>query len=52
MDGFFGAQNMQMKDAENDVPLSDGQGYMVKRNPYRVFLGKTPEPRQVLKVIS
>jgi hypothetical protein len=32
MDGNFQAEHMRMRKPENDVPLSDGTGFMVSKN--------------------
>ena len=38
MDGNFAAEYMQMKLPEDDVWLSDGSGFFVKRAPYQAHL--------------
>lgn len=47
MDGNFQAEHMKMKKPENDVPLSDGTGFMVSRMPYELHLKSAVERRQV-----
>ena len=47
MDGNFQAEHMRMKNPENDVPLSDGVGFMVSRKPYESHLKSAVEKRQV-----
>jgi hypothetical protein len=47
MDGNFQAEHMRMKNPENDVPLSDGTGFMVSKEPYRLHLKSAVERRQV-----
>ena len=34
MDGNFQAEHMKMRNPENDVPLSDGAGFMISKKPY------------------
>ncbi|KAF8267233.1 hypothetical protein EI94DRAFT_1701133 [Lactarius quietus] len=38
MDGNFQAEHMRMRNPENDVPLSDGTGFMVSQMPYEWHL--------------
>ncbi|KAF8264986.1 hypothetical protein EI94DRAFT_1590553 [Lactarius quietus] len=38
MDGNFQAKHMRMRNPENDVPLSDGTGFMVSQMPYELHL--------------
>ncbi|KAF8274718.1 hypothetical protein EI94DRAFT_1768561 [Lactarius quietus] len=38
MDGNFQAEHMKMRNPENDVPLSEGTGFMVSRKPYELHL--------------
>ena len=47
MDGNFQAEHMKMRNPENDVPLSDGTGFMVSRMPYEAHLKSAVESRQV-----
>jgi hypothetical protein len=47
MDGNFQAEHMKMRNPENDVPLSDGTGFMVSRIPYELHLKSAVERRQV-----
>jgi hypothetical protein len=47
MDGNFQAEHMKMRNPENDVPLSDGTGFMVSRIPYELHLKSAIERRQV-----
>jgi hypothetical protein len=47
MDGNFQAEHMKMKNPENDVPLSEGTGFMVSRIPYESHLQSALERRQV-----
>jgi hypothetical protein len=47
MDGNFQAEHMKMRNPENDVPLSDGTGFMVSRIPYESHLKSAVERRQV-----
>jgi hypothetical protein len=47
MDGNFQAEHMKMRNPENDVPLSEGTGFMVSRIPYELHLQSAFERRQV-----
>lgn len=47
MDGNFSLEHMRMKKSENDVFLSDGEGYMVQWLPYQHHLGASLETNQV-----
>ena len=47
MDGNFQAEHMRMRNPENDVPLSDGAGFMVSKKPYESHLKSAVERRQV-----
>jgi hypothetical protein len=47
MDGNFQAEHMRMKNPENDVPLSDGTGFMVSKELYKAHLKSAVERRQV-----
>jgi len=47
MDGNFQAEHMRMRNPENDVPLSDGTGFMVSKKPYESHLKSTVERQQV-----
>jgi hypothetical protein len=47
MDGNFQAEHMKMRNPENDVPLSEGTGFMVSRAPYELHLQSAFERRQV-----
>ena len=47
MDGNFQAEHMRMRNPENDVPLSDGSGFMVSKEPYELHLKSAVERRQV-----
>ena len=47
MDGNFQAEHMKMRNPENDVPLSEGTGFMVSRKPYELHLKSAVERRQV-----
>lgn len=50
MDGNFQAEHMKMRNPENDVPLSDGTGFMVSRIPYELHLKSAAERRQVSSI--
>ena len=47
MDGNFQAEHMKMRNLENDVPLSEGTGFMVSQQPYELHLQSAFERRQV-----
>ena len=47
MDGNFQAEHMKMRNPENDVPLSEGTGFMVSRFPYELHLKSAVECWQV-----
>ena len=47
MDGNFQAEHMRMRNPENDVPLSDGAGFMVSKKPYKSHLKLAVERQQV-----
>ena len=47
MDGNFQAEHMRMRNSENDVPLSDGAGFMVSKKPYELHLKSAVERQQV-----
>ncbi|KAF8260224.1 hypothetical protein EI94DRAFT_1773742 [Lactarius quietus] len=46
MDGNFQAEHMKMRNPENDVPLSDGTGFMVSQIPYELHLQLAVERQQ------
>ena len=48
MDGNFQAEHMKMRNPENDIPLSEGTGFMVSRKPYELHLQSAIERRQVI----
>ena len=47
MDGNFQVEHMRMRNPENDVPLSDGTGFMVRKKPYEAHLKSAAEKQQV-----
>ena len=47
MDGNFQAEHIRMRNPENDVPLSDGAGFMVRKKPYESHLKLAIERGQV-----
>jgi hypothetical protein len=51
MDGNFQAEHMKMRNPENDIPLSDGTGFMVSQLPYEAHLKSVVE-RQKVRAIS
>ena len=52
MDGNFQAEHMKMRNPENDIPLTEGAGFMVSRKPYKLHLQSAFEGRQVISIIS
>jgi len=50
MDGNFQAEHMKMRNPENDVPLSEGTGFMVSRIPYELHLKSAVEHRKVSSI--
>jgi len=47
MDGNFQAEHMRMRNPENDVPLSDGTGFMVSKKLYEAHLKSAAKKQQV-----
>jgi hypothetical protein len=47
VDGNFTAQHMNMKTPEEDVSLTDGEGYMVMEGPYQAHLKESVEGKDV-----
>jgi len=47
VDGNFSADHVKMRKPENDVGLTNGQGYMVEETSYRKHLAVTKEVKQV-----
>jgi hypothetical protein len=47
MDGNFQAEHMKMRNPENDVPLSEGTGFMVHQILYEQHLKLAVERQQV-----
>src|SRR5258708_29282682 len=47
MDGNFQVEHMRMKNPDDDIPLSDGAGFMVSKKPYKSHLKSAVERRQV-----
>ena len=47
MDGNFQAEHMRMKNPENDIPLSDGAGFMVSKKLYKSHLKLAVKRQQV-----
>jgi len=50
MDGNFQAEHMRMRNPENDVPLSDGTGFMVSKKLYKVHLKLAVDRWQVRSI--
>jgi hypothetical protein len=51
MDRNFQAEHMKMRNPKNDIPLSEGTGFMVSRIPYGLHL-KLAFQRQQVNPIS
>ncbi len=47
MDGNFQAEHMRMKNSEDDIPLSDGAGFIVSKKPYESHLKSAVKRWQV-----
>ncbi|KAH7903812.1 hypothetical protein BJ138DRAFT_1020037, partial [Hygrophoropsis aurantiaca] len=45
-DGNFSAQHMKMKNPEDDVSLTDGEGYMTTEGPYAEHISTAVESKQ------
>ena len=50
MDGNFQAEHIRMRNPENDVPLSDGAGFIVSKKPYESHLKSAVERWQVCSI--
>ena len=50
MDGNFQVEHMRMRNPENDVLLSDGTGFMVSKEPYKLHLKSAVERWQVSSI--
>jgi hypothetical protein len=46
MDGNFSAEHMTMRNAEDDVALTDGAAFMVGTKEYKAHLAVASEDRQ------
>ena len=52
MDGNFKSEHLMMRNPEDDVCLSDGEGFMVRSGPYKEYLGVVTEVREVSDYLS
>jgi hypothetical protein len=52
VDGNFSLEHMKMKKSEDDVFLSDGEGYMVQSAPYQEHLNTSVETTQVCSLVN
>jgi hypothetical protein len=52
VDGNFSLEHMRMKKSEDDVFLSDGEGYMVQSAPYQEHLNISVETSQVCLLLD
>ena len=50
MDGNFSAEQLKMKNPEDDVFLADGHGYFTSKDLYRSHLQVVKEVKEVSKV--
>ena len=50
MDRNFQAEHMKMRNLENDVPLSEGTGFMVSQKPYELHLQSAFKRQQVCSI--
>lgn len=44
-DGNFKQEHLKMKFPDDDVPLSDGHGYMVTKAPFERYLAEMPRTK-------
>lgn len=52
IDGNFKGDHVRMRDPQNDVPLTNGEGYVVEESRYLKHLAGTKEVKQVYPLIS
>ena len=50
MDGNFSAEHMAMRRPDDDVPITDGTGFMVGAERYKTHLATAAEPRRVCPI--
>jgi len=48
LDGNFHADHVKMRRPEDDVWLTNGEGYLVEDSRYEKHLGVSKEPKQVI----
>jgi hypothetical protein len=48
IDGNFHADHVKMRRPEDDVGLTNGEGYMVEDSRYKKHLAVSKEPKQVI----
>ena len=51
-DGNFKQEHLKMKNPSDDVPLSDGHGYMVTKHDFELYLKNTPAPPPSVRLFS
>ena len=51
-DGNFKQEHLKMKNPSDDVPLSDGHGYMVTKQDFQLYLKNTPAPPPSVRLSS
>jgi hypothetical protein len=52
VDGNFHADHIKMRRPDQDIMLTNGQGYMVEENKYKEYLTIAKEPRLVSGLLS
>lgn len=50
VDGNFTADHVKMRHPENNIGLTNGEGYMVEETTYRTHLSVTKEVKQVCDI--
>ena len=50
MDGNFQVEHIRMKNPKNNIPLSNGTGFMVSKELYKLHLKLVVERRQVSSI--
>lgn len=52
MDGHFSAEHLKMRNPEDDVWLTDGDGFMMQDGPYKSHLRIAHEAKDVSKTFT
>lgn len=50
MDGNFVSEHLRMRNPEDEVPLSDGHGFMVTSAPYKQHIKEANDSREVYAI--